>query len=119
MRSAAVFALPSHSENFGNAVLEAMACGCPVVVTPDVGLARSVGEAGAGLVVHGEAKEIGSAISALISDPLRRNRMGESGKKLAAESFSWDRIAAQMEEAYEGCRGEGAERSQRGSHSHH
>jgi len=75
-----------------------MACGCPVVVTPDVGLARIIGESGAGIVVGGEAKELGTAISALISDPDRRRLMGEAGRKLASERFSWGGIAEQMEE---------------------
>ena len=52
IRAADVFALPSYNENFGNAVLEAMACGVPVVVTPEVGLAGAVRDAGAGLVVR-------------------------------------------------------------------
>lgn len=108
IRSASVFALPSHSENFGIAALEAMACGCPVVVTPDVGLARIIGEAGAGIVVGGEAKELGTAISTLISDPDRRKLMGEAGRKLASERFSWGGIAEQMEEVYGRCLGERA-----------
>jgi len=103
IRSASVFALPSYSENFGIAALEAMACGCPVVVTPDVGLARIIGESGAGIVVGGEAKELGTAISALISDPDRRRLMGEAGRKLASERFSWGGIAEQMEEVYGRC----------------
>jgi glycosyltransferase involved in cell wall biosynthesis len=100
IRSAAVFALPSYSENFGIAAVEAMACGCPVVVTPDVGVARAIGEAGAGSVVSGEPKDIGAAIAALISDPVRRDLMGEAGKKLAAQEFSWVRIGEQMEQIY-------------------
>jgi glycosyltransferase involved in cell wall biosynthesis len=109
MRSAALFALPSYSENFGMAALEAMACGCPVVVTPEVGLAQAIGEAGAGIVVGGEAKDIGMAISALLSDPLRRSAMGTAGKTLAGQKFSWVQIAEQMEQVYQSCLGERAQ----------
>ena len=48
-RSARVFVLPSYSENFGNAILEAMQHGVPVVVTPEVGAADIVHKAGGGL----------------------------------------------------------------------
>jgi glycosyltransferase involved in cell wall biosynthesis len=50
LRGAAALALPSRSENFGNVVLEAMAVGCPVAVTPEVGLAPAVHESGCGIV---------------------------------------------------------------------
>jgi glycosyltransferase involved in cell wall biosynthesis len=103
IRSAAVFALPSYSENFGMAALESMACGCPVVVTPDVGLAAAIREAGAGIVADGEPKELGAALSALISDPARRQAMGEAGQKLARQNYSWTGIAEQMEHVYERC----------------
>jgi glycosyltransferase involved in cell wall biosynthesis len=103
MQSATVFAMPSYSENFGIAALEAMACGCPVVVTPEVGLASAIGQAGAGVTVSGEPEELGAALAALMSDPIRRARMGEAGKKLAVQDYSWARIAEQTEQLYERC----------------
>jgi glycosyltransferase involved in cell wall biosynthesis len=108
MRSASVFAMPSYSENFGIAALEAMACGCPVVVTPEVGLAGAIDRAVAGIAVSGEPEEFGAALNALISDPIRRARMGAEGAKLAAQEFSWSRIAEQVERLYERCLGEQA-----------
>jgi glycosyltransferase involved in cell wall biosynthesis len=106
IRGAAIFALPSYSENFGIAALEAMACGCPVVVTPEVGLAGVIGAAGAGIAVDGEPKQLGAAIAALLADPVRRRLMGKAGIKLAAQDFSWARIAEKMEEIYRQLQGE-------------
>ena len=100
LATADVFALPSYSENFGIAALEAMACGVPVVVTPEVGLAAAVREAGAGLVVKGDANSVGHALAELIADPERRRILGLAGRKAVAERFSWTTIAAQMEALY-------------------
>src|SRR5439155_23946261 len=50
LAGATVFALPSASENFGIAALEAMAAGCPVVVSEGVGLAAAIRDADAGVV---------------------------------------------------------------------
>ena len=57
--SAQILALPSYSENFGNVVLEAMAAGCPVFVTPEVGMASRVQEAGCGVVASGDPANLG------------------------------------------------------------
>jgi len=98
---AAVFALPSHSENFGNAVLEALAAATPVVVTPEVGLADAVRHAECGLVTGGTPRELAGALTTLLGDPARRRAMGERGRALVEERFTWPRVAAEMEAHYE------------------
>jgi glycosyltransferase involved in cell wall biosynthesis len=103
MRGAELFVLPSYSESFGVVVLEAMACGCPVIVTPEVGLANRVQEVGAGICVEGTPHLLSSAINSLLNDRVRRNEMGKKGIKAAAELFSWESIAGQMEMTYRRC----------------
>lgn len=98
---AAVFALPSHSENFGNVVLEALASATPVVVTPEVGLAEDVQRAECGVVANGTPREIAAAIGTLLDDAARRRAMGERGRAMVAERFTWPRVTAEMESEYE------------------
>jgi len=99
--AADVFVLPSYSENFGIAVLEAMAAGLPVVVTPEVGLSREVEEAGAGLVLNGDPGVLGPGLKALLADPARLREMGARGRELAARRFAWNGIARKMELIYQ------------------
>lgn len=61
LRDADVFALPSYTENFGMAVVEAMACGIPVVISDRVNIWREVAAAGAGRVTRCDAEEVGTA----------------------------------------------------------
>lgn len=98
---ATLFALASMSENFGNVVLEAMAAGTPVVVTPEVGLAEEVRRAHAGLVAAPQPRELAAAINELLGDPEARRRMGECGRRAVAERFTWPRVAEEMEAHYE------------------
>jgi glycosyltransferase involved in cell wall biosynthesis len=87
-----VFVLPSYSEGFPVVVLEALACGLPVVLTRSCHVPE-VAEAGAGIEVKPSSHEIANAIDALLADPLARRQMGENGYRLAAEHFSWERVA--------------------------
>ena len=98
--AASLFVLPSYSENFGNTVLEAMGRGVPVVVTPEVGAAEIVRKSGAGLVVAGDPEPLSSAIRLFIADLSLARSMGEAGRRHAAAHFSWDHVAAQMEDLY-------------------
>jgi glycosyltransferase involved in cell wall biosynthesis len=104
LRTAAVLVLPSLSENFGNAVLEAMAHGCPVVVTPGVGLADAVRASGAGLVAEPDPPALARAIRAYVDDPAARAKAGAAAAALAREQYGWDRIAGQMAAHYEALR---------------
>ena len=96
---ARLLVLPSYSENFGNVVLEAMAEGCPVIVTPEVGAAPIVEASGAGWVVSGEPATLGSRIAALAADQDLRNTMSARARG-AAREHSWDVVAGQMEHLY-------------------
>lgn len=97
---ATMFVLPSYSENFGNTVAEAMAMGCPVVVTPEVGLAGLVRASGAGIVVDGAPRPLADAIRALLKDSASRRIAGERGRFAARRHLSWESAASLMESVY-------------------
>lgn len=99
-RRAGLFALPSVSENFANVVLEAMAAGCPVLVSPGVGLAETVANQHCGRVVQREPGELAAAIRELLDDPEARKKMSSYGMK-AAKEFAWDHVARKMAAAYQ------------------
>lgn len=99
LRGARCLVLPSYSENFGNVVVEAMAAGCPVVVTPEVGLAPVVHATGAGIVADGASDALAAAMTSVLADPRRRAVMGQRGIETAAR-FSWAAVAEQMERLY-------------------
>jgi glycosyltransferase involved in cell wall biosynthesis len=101
LQHASALVLLSYSENFGIVVLEAMAAGCPVVVTPEVGLSDMVRETGSGIVVQGEPDQIGNGIKNLLSNSDLMRRMGENGQKAVEERFTWAIVAGQMERVYQ------------------
>lgn len=97
---AQLFVLPSYSENFGNVVAEAMSMGCPVAVTPEVGIADLVESVGAGIVADGEPGKFSSAIRAILSRPADLRAMGQRGRRAARDRLSWDAVAAETETLY-------------------
>jgi len=99
-KGAALFVLPSLSENFGNVVLEAMIRRCPVVVTREVGAGGVVREADAGLVVAGDPGALAEGINEMLamSDLAE---IGNRGAAFVAARYGWDKVAGQMEAAYE------------------
>jgi glycosyltransferase involved in cell wall biosynthesis len=97
LHRAAALVLPSRSENFGNVVLESWAAGRPVAVTPEVGLAGTVRETGAGIVMDGN---LGKALRDLLADPARLDEMGRRGAETVRERFGWPAVAREMEEVY-------------------
>lgn len=100
LKNARMLVLPSYSENFGNVVIEAMAAGCAVIVSKDVGLADTLLSTGTGIVVDGDPDTLAEAISRLLGDAALRREMGERGRRLARERFSWPVVAREMEQLY-------------------
>ncbi len=90
-----VFVLPSYSEGFSIAILEAMACGLPVVITRQCHFPE-VAAAGAGLIIEPEVGELAAALEKLLREPQLRQEMGSNGRRLVNEKFTWAKIAGQM-----------------------
>ncbi len=97
-----VYALTSPYEVFGVTILEALACGTPVVVTEGCGIADIIKNK-AGLVVPYEKEPLSQALHTLLVDDKMRQQFSRSGKKLVRENYSWSNIAGQMERVYKSC----------------
>ncbi len=101
---AEAFVFPSLYEGFGLPLLEAMACGCPVIAADNSSIPEVVGEAGI-LVKTNDQKAWQKAIKTLISDPKLASEMIKKGYR-QAEKFTWDKTAARtiklFEKVYQG-----------------
>jgi glycosyltransferase involved in cell wall biosynthesis len=98
--AADIFILPSHSENFGIAVVEAMAAGVPVIISDRVGIHGEVEAAGAGVVVRCEVEAIADALQRLGADATARKLLGEQGRRLADEQYSADAMISRTLQMY-------------------
>lgn len=102
LRAFDIFVLPSLSEALSNALMEAMACGCPVVASNVGGNPELVwdGERGR-LFEPGDAVALAAAVQSLVEDDARRKRLGQAGANFIRERFSIQTSAHRMGEIYE------------------
>jgi glycosyltransferase involved in cell wall biosynthesis len=101
LSAASLFVLPSHSEGFSVAVLEALASGVPVIITPGCNF-PAVSESGCGWVIHPDIAAIeGSLREALGSDPDELKRRGRRGIELVTTTYAWPHIGEQMADVYD------------------
>lgn len=97
-RSADVFVYPSLFETFGLTLLEAMACGTPIVCSDRGSLPEIVADAG--LIVNPEnVSEIAGAIQRILHDSSLRDTLVRNGLKRLAD-FSWEKTAERTREVY-------------------
>jgi glycosyltransferase involved in cell wall biosynthesis len=96
---AEVFCLPSRMEGFSIAILEALACECPVVISRQCNFPE-VAANDAGIVTALDSTEISEGIVSLAEDPLLRARLVARGRRMVHERFTWPVIARKMRDAY-------------------
>lgn len=96
-----VFVLPSRFEGMPYALLEAMAAGCAVVATDVTGSSDAVESGASGLLVPpGDAPALAAAMTDLLRDRPRRERLGEAAQMRVAREFSLEHMAAAHRELY-------------------
>ncbi len=101
MLGADLFVLPSLWEGLPLALLEAMACGLPVVATQIAGVADVVEEGVSGLLVQpGDAAELAQAMATLLADPARRAAYGAAGLEIVRRNFSFTRVDRELGALY-------------------
>ncbi len=98
-RGATVVAYPSRGEGFGLPVLEAMACGAPVVTTRDTVMSEVAGDA-ARLVPVGDATALATALTEAIQADGSERSAWSSRARARAEHFTWDACVDQHLAAY-------------------
>jgi len=105
-QQAELFVLPSIFEPFGMTVLEAMACGTPVVASRFGGIREVISSGENGLLVDpSNATEFAEAIIQLLKDHKLAESMGQKGRHTIQKQFSWEAIADKHIEFYEGFMG--------------
>ena len=95
-----IFALPSFSENFGVAVVEAMLSGLPCILGQGVAIAKDVSQAGAGFSVAPHPPAIAAAILRMLHEEDCRRRMGERAKSYAEREYSTARMTQRLMALY-------------------
>lgn len=91
MKAATVLAVPSHGEPFGRVVVEAWACGIPVVATNAGGPGEIIGHGENGLLVpQKDPRALAAALTGLLGDPVRRQTLAANGLHRAT-NFSMER----------------------------
>ena len=101
LAAADVFVLPSYTENFGLAVVEAMGAGVPVVVSNAVNTSDVIIQHNAGWVTTHDTDEISAAILCALRNPLEARARATRAQDLVVGQFTWAMTAARLHAYYE------------------
>jgi len=95
-----IFVLPSHSENFGIAPVEALLAGLPCVLGRGVAIADDVERAGAGVAVDVTPTAIATAVASMLENEAERVRMGANARRIAIGEYSLATMGRRLVDLY-------------------
>ena len=99
---ASVFVLPTYYEAFGKVIIEAMACGLPVITTKRGGNEEAVSDGVSGFLVnYGSVSELADTITRILSDDKLGRQMGEIGRQRVEKDFTWKIVANRLSVIYD------------------
>jgi len=100
LQDAELFVLPSYSENFGISLIEALACGTPVVTTYKVNIWRELKESGAARICSTDSESLFNAIEGCLLDTSWRLSVKKMGPEFVEKIFGWDKVSTELERMY-------------------
>jgi glycosyltransferase involved in cell wall biosynthesis len=108
LNAADLVVLPSVHEQFGQVLIEGMACGLPVIGVNNHGPATIVDDGQSGLLVPPDDEEaMADALVRIVSNDVERRRMGEHAYVRSRERYSWPALAARVAGVYDEVAGKG------------
>ncbi len=93
LQTSDLFCLPSQQENFGLAVAEALAAGCPVFISDQVNIHGQISDAGVGWVSPPELEPWTKTLRDILTDPEGLKRRRDAAKPFAVKAYDWSNIA--------------------------
>ena len=110
LSAADVVVLPSVREQFGQVLVEGMACGLPAIAADAYGPAEIVEPGDTGwLVAPDDAGALASALLEAVNEPGERARRGREASRVAHERFAWPNLAGHVAAVYDATRSDGLE----------
>jgi len=100
LKGASLLAMPSYQENFGISLIEAMAYGVPVLVSPHVNLSPEIEKAGAGWITELREDQLECVLAEALSDKQELQRRGNMGRSLAS-NYGAEEVATKLIKLYQ------------------
>ena len=95
-----IYVLPSRYESFGITVLEACACGVPVIISNSFGVSDIIAKYDCGIVINIDRFNINKAINFILNNKKNAEEISDNGKNMIIKELNWGYIVGKLENVY-------------------